>query len=326
MAFTATNGTYSDLAWLNCNVVAAGSEIGTEEDSVNWLVPDQNGKTTVANDRNGDEPLAEFVDYMTWYSVDGSKSIRLDSTSAANTLTYPKTKNAQLDFSEAAALSFSIKVQNEGNDFSSFKTPVVRMYTDANNYVTFTPQRSWLSPINAADYGCGQFRSDWIALTVPFIDNKEWAKSVNGNVDYSNINYIEFDTQTGGGGLHLWIDGLKTISLAQVPYYAANLSEDATAEASSTAVGTDVLAPVRGSISSAKYWQSTVEKNSVYTIDYGTKRYIDRLDLYVYYNPTGNETEDLANIPLSCGVEYFAEGVWKNVTMSKVKSMMPECR
>ena len=322
VAFTVTNEDgLCDIAWLNVNVVAAGEEIGTEDSVDNWLIPDQGGKTTASNASPAEGNQTDYVEYYTYYVVDGKTSIKLDSTSGPNTMTYPKTKDAGYDFSDAAALSFSVKIQNESG--SSSKTPVVRLYTDANNYVTYTPTRDWLSPANAANYGCNQYRHDWIALTVPFAGNNLWTVSTTGTVDFSNINYITFDVTTGGTNVNLWLDGLKTISKADAPYYTANLALDAAASASSEKNGNAAANVLGENYSFYTYWQSEAEEKSTLELDFGAARYLDRLDLYMHYNPTGNPALDEIGLPQSYTVEYLENGLWKTVNLAAANALQP---
>lgn len=315
VAFTVTNEEgLCDIAWLNVNVVAAGEEIGTDDTVDNWIIPDQNGKTTASNATSAEGPLTDYLDYYTYYVVDGDTSIHFTSTSGPNTMTYPKTMDAGYDFSDATGLSFSIKIQNESG--SSSNVPVVRLYTDANNYVTYTPAWNWLSPSNFANYGCNQYRHEWVPLVVPFSGSDMWSVSYTGTVDFSNINYISFDMTTGGTMVNLWLDGLKTIT-TETPYYTSNLALDATVSASSEKDGHVASNAVGKSYDFFTYWQSEAEEESYYELDFGTERFVNRLDLYMHYNPTGNPALDEIGLPQSYTVEYLENGLWKPVNLTQ---------
>lgn len=323
VAVTVSNGALGDLAWLNCNVVAAGAEIGTESPVSEWLIPSNSGKTTASLAQPATSPLSDMVDFLTYFVIDGNQSLKLDSYAANSKLTYPASQNAAYDFSTADALSFSMRVLNEGNDFSSYKAPLVKLATDANNSITFTPTKSWLSTINAATYGCNQYRTEWTPVMIPFSGNGDWQITRQGEVDFANINYIEITALTGGGHLQMWLDGMKTVSIPEAEYYA-NMAVDATATASSTVTNTDAANPLSETPNQNLFWQSEPGAESWYQADFDELRVADRIDFYYRYLPTGDDNLDIVALPEDFKVEYMkTDGTWAEVTTIQKSSVRP---
>lgn len=317
VAVTVTDGTWSDIAWLNVNVTAAGEEIGTESDASDWLISDKlaaKAKFTNESRTKVQEAVIEevkaYADYFTYYTVDGSRSIYLESCTAANTVGYPAAKNLGKDFSKDKALSLSVKIHDERNWWSK-NSPTIRLYTDDNNYFTYEAQKQYLSPLNYADLGCGQWRSDWVGLYIPYAGDENWARTVTGNPNLANINYIEITADTSGDGTELWIDGLKSVYTGDVEdHYAPNLSVTGKAVFSGAAEGSNSDAPVSASIDKNVRWYAVDGETSWYGVEYSTPRFVDRAELFL--SGKGGEGHE-AELPENYEIQYQTNGIWKTV-------------
>jgi hypothetical protein len=96
----------------------------------------------------------------------------------------------------------------------------------------------WLKSINNTGYGfqycnviignnCGGFYKytapaatilnptidQWKRIDVPLIGGNPWSISINGNVSYDDLNYVEIHADTWDVGFELWIDGLSFNSI-----------------------------------------------------------------------------------------------------------------
>ena len=63
-----------------------------------------------------------------------------------------------------------------------------------------------------------QYRHEWYPVNIPLEGGNGWVAQTTGTPDFSEINYITIDTQSGGSQtLEMWIDGMKTISRMLCP-------------------------------------------------------------------------------------------------------------
>ena len=314
VAITATNGDWTDTAWLSVNVVAAGEEIGTESLD-NWEVTENNGKTSISLQKPDMEIPSvggtDWVDHPIYYVVDGDNSIKMASTSQESTLTYPASRDAGLDLSNEYAFGFSMKVRNQ-NTRNGANSPVVTLYTDENNYMTFTPSDPLMFPHAYETFTEMQYRHEWYPVNIPLEGGAGWLREVSGTPDLSNINYVSIRTQSGGTQpLELWIDGMKTISKDRLPYYGANIAADGQEVYSSAAE--DSAAGINQQVNMENRWTSQVEKESVYGVTFDVPRSIDQVNFYTYYKPIGLEG-DVIGLPESCEVQYLSGGQWLPVS------------
>ena len=312
---TVTDGTWSDIAWLNVNVVAAGEEIGTDDDVSQWLISDKLiGKSTFVNESRTKvqeaviPEVSSWADYSTYYTVDGSRSIHLKSNTAANTVGYPAAKDLGKDFSKDKALSLNVKIHDARNWYSA-NSPTVRLYTDDENYFTYQSEKTYLSPLNYADLGGGQWRSEWVNLYIPYNGDENWSLTVNGSPDLSDINYIEFTADTSGDGTELWIDGLKSVYTGDVEeYYGPNLSVTGKAICSEAAEGSEIAKPISNSIDKNSRWYAVEGDISWYGVEYEVPRFVDRAELFL--SGKSSELYELL-LPESYEVQYRSHGEWK---------------
>ena len=72
-----------------------------------------------------------------------------------------------------------------------------------------------------------QHRHEWYPVNIPLEGGNGWVAQTTGTPDFSEINHITIDTQSGGSQtLEMWIDGMKTISKDALPAYGANIAAD----------------------------------------------------------------------------------------------------
>lgn len=328
VAFTVTDGTWSDIIWLNVNVVQPGAEIGTDKDASQWTFTSNDGKTTLETQKPAEGKQRDDIPYYTYYTVDGASSIKLHSTAGSNTITYPASKDAALDLSGDNALNFSMKVQNaayEGDN--SHYSPTVRLYTDADNYVQFDATTTLLAPFYYKTiFSQMQLRQEWVNVTIPYQGGAMWKKSVVGTPDMSNINYISINTETYANDFTFYLDGMKSVSVEETKMnkYVQNIASDATAIYSTASDASNSQAPLSGSLSTAARWESMDGDEDIwYGADFGASRYLDRVDFYLYYEPVGNPSLDTIVLPDSAVVEYYADGEWKNVKNVEMETIRP---
>ncbi|HHY83575.1 MAG TPA: PKD domain-containing protein [Clostridiales bacterium] len=309
VAVTVTDGTWSDIAWMNVNVVEKGTEIGTEDDVNNWTHTGAVNETRTKVQEALLPEVAEYADYYTYYTVDGDKSIYVEGKKSKFTLSYPAAKDLGADFSKDYALSLSVKIHDERNWWSG-GVPEIRLYTDKDSYFSYTTTKPFLSPVEHANLGCGQWRSDWIPLYIPYSGNDTWKKSVVGSPDLADINYIEIIANTSGDGAYLWIDGLKSVYTGEpAEHFAPNLSTTGSAIYSSSAAGSMPEGPLAEAIKETNLWTSEPGENSYYGVNFGVKRFVDRIELHLSRNTLGTVN---AELPADYTVEYLSNGVWKN--------------
>lgn len=317
VAVTVTDGTWSDIAWINVNVAAQGAEIGTDADVSEWKISDKlAGKSTFVNETRTKvqeamiPEVAARADYSTYYTVDGSCSIYLKSNTAANTVGYPAAKNLGKDFSKDKALSLNVKIHDARNWYSA-NSPTIRLYTDDDNYFTYQAQRTYLSPLNYADLGGGQWRSEWVNLYIPYNGDENWSLSVTGSPSLSDINYIEFTADTSGDGTELWIDGMKSVYTGDVEeYYGPNLSPTGKAVCSDAAEGSDIAKPVSESIDKNARWYAVEGETSWYGVEYSVPRFVDRVELFL--SGKSSDSYDVL-LPEAYEIQYLSHGEWKPV-------------
>lgn len=315
VAVTVTDGTYSDIAWLNINVVAAGQEIGTDAKAAEWFIDEKlAAKSTFTNEKRADVQEAmipevkKYAQFSNYYTVDGEQSIYLESRTAKNTIGYPATKDLGKDFSEDKALSVSMKIHDARNWYSA-NSPTIRLYTDEENYFTYQAQKTYLSPLEYANLGCGQWRSDWVNLFIPYTGDENWACTVTGAPSLADINYIEVTAVTSGDGTEWWIDGLKSVYTGEIEsYYGPSLSNTGKGISSEQAEGSDIAAPTLENIDKNARWYSTEGETSWYGVEYSVPRFVDRVELFL--SAKGNR--NLA-LPEKYEIQYRSYGEWRPV-------------
>lgn len=312
VGLTVTDGEWSDIAWVNINVVAEGEEIGTEDSSENWIFG--SGVNGGQDDRGGVQEaiipeVKEWATFKTYYNIDGDHSISVTSHKGVNSLTYPATKDLGADFSQDAALAFSARIHDERNWFSA-NSPTVKLYTDENNYFTYQANDTFLSPLNFADIQAGQWRTEWVPMYIPYAGDANWTMTRTGEPDLSNINYIEIIAETSGDGTYLWVDGLKSVYTGEVaPVYGPNLSTTGTAVSSEAGEGANASAPVGETINPNAYWVSATGTTSYYGVQYPESRYVNRIELSLLASLNGNSAVAL---PQDYTVQYLTDGTWKD--------------
>lgn len=327
VAFTVTNGTWSDIIWLNVNVVQPGDEIGTEEDASAWEFTANGGATTLTNQKPAEGKQREDIPYYTYYTVEGDSSIKMHSTAGNNTITYPASKDAALDFSKDNALSFSMKVQNGAYEGTNHRSPIVRLHTDKDNYAQYQASSSLLAPFYYKEiFAQMQLRQEWVAVTIPYDGSAMWEKSVVGKPDMSKINYISINMENNANNFTFYIDAMKSVSVekSKANAYVRSIADNSTAICS-TAVDPGSADAIHGSaLNTSVRWESAAGDEDIwYGVDLGIKRYLDRIDYYLYYEPVGNPSLDTLVLPNSVVAEYEEEGVWKEIPGTRMGKITP---
>ncbi len=319
VAVSATNGDWTDIAWISVNVVAGGEEIGTES-LEGWSVTENGGKTALSLQEPDEEiPTVGGVsmEHPIYYVIDGNKSVKMTSTAQNNTLTYPQTMDAGFDFSNEYAFGFSMKLHNQ-NQRNGANSPVVTLYTDENNYVSYTPSDPLMFPHAYETFTEMQYRHEWYPVNIPLEGGNGWVAQTAGTPDFSEINYITIDTQSGGSQtLEMWIDGMKTISKDALPAYGANIAADGKEAVSSSAAGSQT--GINQQVNLDNKWVSNVEKESFYGVTFSGLRNIDQVSFYSYYQPTGL-ADDVIGLPYSYEVQYLKDGDWTPVANQSASS------
>ncbi len=327
VAFTVTNGTWSDLVWLNVNVVQPGDEIGTEEDASAWEFTANGGATTLTNQEPAKGKQREDIPYYTYYTVEGDSSIKMHSTAGNNTITYPASKDAALDLSKDNALSFSMKVQNGAYEGTNHRSPIVRLHTDQDNYAQYQATSSLLAPFYYKEiFGQMQLRQEWVAVTIPYDGSAMWEKSVVGKPDMGKINYISIQMENNANNFTFYIDAMKSVSVekSKANAYVRSIADNSTAICS-TAVSPENAEAVHGNtLDTSVRWEPAAGDEEIwYGVDLGGKRYLDRIDYYLYYEPVGNPSLDTLVLPDSVVAEYEDEGVWKEIDGARMGKITP---
>ncbi|MEO2074888.1 MAG: right-handed parallel beta-helix repeat-containing protein [Bacillus sp. (in: firmicutes)] len=310
VGLTVNNGKLSDLSYINVYVTEKGTEIGTD-DTANWEISSQGA--TVKKDKSN--------------AIKGDASISVTAGSGTNhTLLYPKGKNLQLDASDKNMLSFWFKFNGEDGRQDWNKKPIVQLYQDENNYLTFTPSTAYLEQLFAP---ISEQRSGWRELEIPLSGNKEWTVEKHGSPSMKAINYLTIDEGPGVSGIsEFWIDALQITNRSQTVDASVNVAanKDKTGYPKpiysySSADGSE-WAPLQGNHSfdggltpkwSSYHADGSKVRDDWYGVDFGTKRDVNRLDVYFYQNPSGTESKDYLWKPDNYQVEYWDGAHWKPV-------------
>lgn len=138
---------------------------------------------------------------------------------------------------------------------------MVTLYTDENNYVSYTPSDPLMFPHAYETFTEMQYRHEWYPVNIPLEGGNGWVAQTTGTPDFSEINYITIDTQSGGSQtLEMWIDGMKTISKDALPAYGANIAADGKEAVSSSAAGSQT--GINQQVNLDNKWVSNVEKKA----------------------------------------------------------------
>ena len=151
--------------------------------------------------------------------VMGSASVKFDTDAAFDWWAYyPDTRQAGWDLSSYATLSFWVKTENPNP--AGFQAPLTIRLGDqeTGGYLEFSPTYDLYSQSN---------QPGGADVTIPIRGNSDWTRSAVGAVSLSNIDYLEFHTDTWDTGFIIWLDGVvldinddfsSAASVEEIPY------------------------------------------------------------------------------------------------------------
>lgn len=304
---TAQNGKLADIAGFIVNVVDEGQEIGTDNPDDWELVSD-----------------TATLTFDTGKRIEGAGAIRVNAVSGQDhKLVYPKNKNIQIDFSKYDTLSFFIDYSAEYASNGGYKRPIVRLKADENNYYEFTPVNACLERLHAQ---ISEHRYGFERLSINYTGkDRNWVKSIVGTPTLEGIKYIEIVEGPSSSGISQFvIDGMKIFKVTETIDLSVNIAKNPNRTGkpepiySNVATGSDVWAPLMdGNLSNpsllGKWVSDNAESNSWYGIDFGSERFVNKVEVYYYHNPTGNPLLDTIVKPVSIAVQYWDGSSWKNV-------------
>jgi len=189
---------FSPLLLLAASVMAAtppAPDALTENSAAQWAASADGGTATVSND--------------TAVHTVGAASIRYDTNGCFDTrLWSPVAQNGAWNLTTAGSggvAFWAYPINNNGGAFQAFE---VRLYTSAGNYYQYVD--------STGGYQLSSHLNTWTYVTVPWMGDTTWTRTVVGSPSWSNINWIEIHADTWGCAFTIYFDGL-TFNLPMSP-------------------------------------------------------------------------------------------------------------
>jgi parallel beta-helix repeat protein len=310
VGLTVTNGSRCDMNYANIYINPLGKEIGTNENIKLWDVESDDPQAQVFNDDK--------------YFVSGSSSIKLSTLKGVNhILTYPRSRDLNLDLKEKT-VSFFIKFESDADtDWErKNKKPVVRLYSEENNYFEFMPEQAYLEQLFSQTT---EQKHEWKLLEFNLENPINWTVNKVGQPSFDSINYIRFIVGPSKSALsNFWLDGLRFIAETEEEHPGANIAESKYKRdfpkpiSSVNSCNSCEWSPLSGQHKfrgdGTPRWSSLrideVPSKDWYGVDFGIEREINRLDIYFYHNVTRYFDKYFEGIPSDYVLEYWKEGQW----------------
>lgn len=156
----------------------------TEQNAADWSAWAQDGQLTLTDD-------------VTRVQV-GAASLEYDATGGYdNAATYPGFSNARWNLAAAQSIHLWAYAQNANGGFQS-GSPWIRLRGKDG----FIELRSTSDQLNQAI-------GKWAEFVIPIAGNADWARTVGGSPDITDIRALELHADTWGAGFTVWWDGLS---------------------------------------------------------------------------------------------------------------------
>ncbi|MCA9319520.1 MAG: right-handed parallel beta-helix repeat-containing protein [Planctomycetes bacterium] len=204
VAAMVTNGTLSDLAWIDVLATDESSgteEFGTESQSERWSFV-----MGLDEEKEGSVQFSEDQD-----AVEGRNSLRVqvDRYMGRDVAAIFAFVDRPVDLRRRTHLNLWLRYRNP--NFWGFQgpNPIVRLLT-TEGYFTYTPVGT-KGPRNLLwELPSPEGRYDWQRFSIPLAGDATWKRESAGKIDLSRIQSLslQFDSW-GGDPFTIWVDGLR---------------------------------------------------------------------------------------------------------------------
>lgn len=321
MGLTVNDGRMADIAFKNIYVNYKGEEIGTDDSATKWDYKSDDNNSVLKEDRE------------TFISGDHSVCL-LAERGTCHKLQYPLEKNARMDLTKKDLMAFYIKFQADSDTdwHKANKKPIIRLYTDKNDYFEYKPLDAYLEQIFSKIW---EEKYEWKYFEILFKEPCGWECKTYGNPKFSYINYIEIEEGPfKDSKSEFWIDGLKFVISENEIYYGVDIARNlGNADfpkpiCSSYAKTHDVFAPLLGNPNfygnrTRRWFPESGDKNCWYGVDFGVKREFDRVDVSFYNNPSEKTNSMFHLTPVDFKIEYWDDTTSKYMELIEQKDVYP---
>ncbi|MEY2408001.1 MAG: hypothetical protein QOF48_671 [Verrucomicrobiota bacterium] len=200
LGLTVDNGALADLAWRDLLVTEpVKNEIGTENHADQWgFELEGNG------DGRGRIQFADDAD-----AVVGTASLRFTPNPYPGqyaTAIFPKTRDAQWDFSSRKSVRFWIRANNPNLPGFQNAGPVIWLY-GRDGTIRLEPAKGRNL---FGDLPFSEARWTWMAVEVPLAGDDRWSRKESGKIDLAHLCGLGIALDSWGADpFTIWIDGLS---------------------------------------------------------------------------------------------------------------------
>lgn len=191
VGLTVTNGSLSDLAWVDLYVTSSEKELGTEGEASQWTWEDPQSKVQFTDDAG--------------IKLQGKSSllatIKPYSGGRCN-LIYRIPNKEGIALEGKKQLTFWIRSENDNIPSWQNPNPIITLRDGDKKFRMLTPQHDPL--LKLAD---SEAREGWLRVVVPLGGDKDW-KLEGDKIDKIQSISFGFDSW-GGDPLRIWLDGLQ---------------------------------------------------------------------------------------------------------------------
>ncbi|NLC69205.1 MAG: PKD domain-containing protein, partial [Clostridiaceae bacterium] len=264
------------------------------------------GKATVSGD------AAEYlVEVDKDWRITGGGSLKITAVGGRQHEIVMNT--GSIAFGEGLTLTgyFRFLTDSEPDWNKEMTGPVVCLYQDKNNYITYKPSFKFLDM-----FSYNESRNNWVKFRL----DEGFEKVVHGRVN--TINEIKISLETVDKGYtRVYLDALCIVPEQVREPAFVSLSKPSEVSRYPRVLhngiisGGDPLAPVLGN--QKLYGDITPRiiftRNGFYQAEFGTKRIIDRVDVWLYENRTRTLNSRNEKIPGMVSIECLVDGQWVTV-------------
>ena len=204
VGLTVTNGASSAISHKNIFVVQQGATLADTATCEHWSLVSDSPTATIASSPD--------------FTLSGTGSVYCQAADGlAHELKYCYSETTGRDL-RAATISFALCYHTEVDaDWNcSNKKPLVRLYTDASNYVEYLPQLAHLEMLFADTNTCNprsnEIKLGWQTFEITVDKPMGWTKTIVGTVDLSAITALSLTIgPKTSGAIWCWLDGMRVV-------------------------------------------------------------------------------------------------------------------